>query len=448
MNLLMVLSVLARRRALRGHERWSRERLLAYQARQLDRARAFAYARSPFYREHHRGLERAPLAALPPLSKKTLMGRFDDVVTDRSLRRADVEAYLATLRDNARLGGRYWVSSTSGSSGLKCLVPSTDAEWASVIAGYARANEWAGVRAGLTRRTTMAVVSSASAWHQSSRVAATVQSPFVRNVRFDAAAPLGEVAAGLDALQPEVLVAYASMLRVLAEEQLRGRLHIRPRAVNCSSEVLTGEARALATRAWGVAPFNVYAATETGGIGAECRLHTGLHVFEDLVVIEPVDEHDRPVPDGVAGDKLLVSVLSARTLPLLRYELTDRVRLATRTCPCGLPFRLIEAVEGRTDDLLQLPGRDGGTITVHPIAVHRALDDVAAGGWQVREEQDRLRVLIARPGAGFSGERVAASLAAALEAAGAAPVGVSVEVVDDIPAGAAGKRPLVVARRR
>jgi len=376
------------------------------------------------------------------------MTRFDDAVTDRSLRRADIESYLASLRDNARLGDRYWVSSTSGSSGLKCLVPSTDAEWAAVIASYARANEWAGVRAGLTRRTTMAVVSSTTAWHQSSRVAATVQSPFVRNVRFDAAAPLAEIAAGLDALQPEVLVAYASMLRVLAEEQLRGRLHIRPRAVNCSSEVLTAEARALSTRAWGVAPFDVYAATETGGIGAECHLHTGLHVFEDLVVIEPVDEGDRPVPDGVAGDKLLVSVLSARTLPLLRYELTDRVRLATRACPCGLPFRLIEAVEGRTDDLMLLPGKAGGSITVHPIAVHRALDDVPAAGWQVREEEDRLRVLITRPGPGFSSKRVAASLSSALEAAGAAPVGVTVELVESIPAGAAGKRPLVVARRR
>lgn len=448
MNLLMILTVLARRRALRGHERWSRERLLAYQARQLERARAFAYARSPFYREHHRGLERAPLSALPPLPKERLMERFDDVVTDRSLRRADVESYLASLRDNARLGGRYWVSSTSGSSGLKCLVPSTDAEWAAVIASYARANEWAGVTAGLTRRTTMAVVSSTTAWHQSARVAATVQSPFVRSARFDAASPLDEIVAGLDEFQPEVLVAYASMLRVLAEEQLRGRLHLQPRAVNCSSEVLTAEARALATRAWGVSPFNVYATTETGGIGAECSLHTGLHVFEDLVIIESVDEHDRPVPDGVAGDKLLVSVLFARTLPLLRYELTDRVRMAMRTCPCGLPFRLIEAVEGRTDDLLQLPGRGGGTVTIHPIVVHRALDDVHAGGWQVREEEDGLRVLIARPAADFSVGRVIAALEAALEAAGTAPVGVSVDVVDAIPAGPAGKRPLVVARHR
>nr|MBK7069335.1 hypothetical protein [Deltaproteobacteria bacterium] len=31
------------------------------------------------------------------------------------------------------------------------------------------------------------------------------------------------------------------------------------------------------------------------GIGASAA-PIGLHVFEDLVVIEPADEHDRPVP--------------------------------------------------------------------------------------------------------------------------------------------------------
>jgi hypothetical protein len=43
--------------------------------------------------------------------------------------------------------------------------------------------------------------------------------------------------------------------------------------VNSSSEVLTAAARAMATRAWQVPPFNVYAATETGGIAAECKHH-------------------------------------------------------------------------------------------------------------------------------------------------------------------------------
>jgi phenylacetate-CoA ligase len=58
-----------------------------------------------------------------------------------------------------------------------------------------------------------------------------------------------EVVARLNELQPDALVAYASMIRTLADEQLAGRLRIAPRAVNSSSEVLTPKARALAERA-------------------------------------------------------------------------------------------------------------------------------------------------------------------------------------------------------
>ena len=58
------------------------------------------------------------------------------------------------------------------------------------IASYGRANEWASIRSGITRRVRMAVVSSTAAWHQSSRVAATVRSPFIVSERLGAASPL------------------------------------------------------------------------------------------------------------------------------------------------------------------------------------------------------------------------------------------------------------------
>jgi phenylacetate-CoA ligase len=91
----------------------------------------------------------------------------------------------------------------------------------------------------------------------------------------DAAAPPAQIVARLNQLQPQVLVAYASMVRMLAEEQLAGRLQVAPQAVNSASEPLTAEGRALTQRASQVLPFDVYAATETGGIAAECALHTG-----------------------------------------------------------------------------------------------------------------------------------------------------------------------------
>jgi phenylacetate-coenzyme A ligase PaaK-like adenylate-forming protein len=132
------------------------------------------------------------------------------------------------------------VAATSGSSGRRSIIATDAAEWATVIASYARANEWAGVRAGLRHRTGIAVVSSSTGWHQSSRVAASVRRPLVASERLDAAAPVDEIVARLSAIAPEVLIGYASMIRVLAEEQLAGRLRISPRAVNSASEVLTG----------------------------------------------------------------------------------------------------------------------------------------------------------------------------------------------------------------
>lgn len=446
MDARIILRVLHLRRELRSRERWTREELLAHQHRALEDLRRDAVAASPLYRELHRGLDRAPLDELPVVTKSMLMNRFDDAVTDRTLHLRDLESYLGTLRADSLFAGRYWVSATSGSSGRKAIVPTDVREWSTVIASYARANEWAGVRIGVFRRVTMAVVSSTTPSHQSARVAATIRSPFVPARRFDAGQPLEQIVSALNELRPAVLVAYASMIRVLAEEQLRGRLRITPRAVNCSSEVLTAEARALATRAWGVPPFEVYAATETGGIAAECSAHAGMHLFEDLVIPEVVDAANRPVPDGVTGDKLLVTVLFARTLPLIRYEMTDRVRISTRSCACGRPFRLVEAIEGRTDDFLNLPGIHGGVVTVHPIVLERALDHVPAEGWQVRQTEDGLEVLVANPRYGFDPAKAREPVLRELERSGVRPIPVEISIVPVIPAGAAGKRPLVVAR--
>ena len=446
MNLSIIARVLQGRRTRRRHEHWSEQRLREHQRDALAELRSFAYARSPFYRGSHRGLTAASLADLPVLTKAELVGRFDDISTDRAVHLRDLEAYLEALRDDSLFAGRYWVASTSGSSGQKSIIPHDAREWANIISSYARANEWAGIKTDLVHHVKMAVVSSVTPWHQSSRVAATLQSPLVAAHRIDAGTPLAEIVATLNKLRPDVLVAYASMIRILAEEQLAGRLRIAPRGVNCSSEVLTAEARALATRAWRVAPFNVYAATETGGIAAECPAHR-MHLFDDLVLSEVVDDRNRPVPPGTTGHKLLVTVLFSRTIPLIRYELTDRVRLAPEPCPCGRTFRVIAAIEGRTDDVLVLRGRDGKPISVHPIVFIHALDPVPCAGWQVRHEMGRLNILVAAPPADFDARGTETAVEAALAAAGVDPLPVRVSIVASIPPGAAGKRPLIVADR-
>ena len=115
MNIADVARVLHHRRSFRQRDLWSRQRLLAHQARALTTLRKFTYAHSPFYRKFHSGLVDRPLEDLPVLTKAELMRNFDDVVTDRAIRLADIEEHLTRNRAAEQFAGRYTVSASSGS---------------------------------------------------------------------------------------------------------------------------------------------------------------------------------------------------------------------------------------------------------------------------------------------------------------------------------------------
>lgn len=442
MDVRLIAKILRGRARLRTHERWTKDELSTHQRAACAALREHALARSRFYQRFHAGLATAPLEALPVLTKRQLMTSFDELVTDPAVRLADVKRHLATLQGNERYLDRYWVSRTAGSTGHPGIFLTDRDEWSTVIASYARAQEWTGIDARITKRTRLAVVSSRVPWHQSARVAASVDTPFVPVRRFDATQPLSDVVAGLNEWQPENLIVYASMSRVLAEEQISGRLQIRPRAVMCSSEVLTEEAIARVERAWQIRPFNVYAATETAGIASHCKAHR-LHLFEDLVITEVVDERDRPVPPGTVGAKLLVTVLFSRTQPLIRYEMSDRVARSTEHCDCGLPFGLLSEIEGRAEDILQLPSRAGGTISVHPNVFHRVLEPLPVREWQVVQETGGLRVLVVEPRHDLALDDVRRSIESSLRAAGIEPPTIAIERAASVTRTPLGKAPLV-----
>lgn len=447
MNLLLLLRVLALHRRLSRRDAWTPAQLAAHQARALDRLRGHAYARSPFYRRFHAGLTDRPLQELPILTKAALMEHFDLLVTDPAVRLAAVERHLAGLRGDERYRGRYRVSATSGSTGRRALFLFDDREWATILAGFARAQTWAGGRVGLTQRVRTATVASTAPWHMSARLGASVQSPWRPTLRLDAALPLPAIVARLNAWRPETLILYPSMARCLADAQTAGRLRIAPDLVMTGSELLTGETRQRVAAAWGRPPFDQYGVTEGGLLAAECEHHSGLHLCEDLVILEVVDGDDRPAPVGVFGEKLLVTVLFSRTLPLIRYEVSDRVRLAAAACPCGRPFALLDGIDGRAEEILSLPALDGGEITVHPNLFHRLLDAAPVSGWQVIQEADRLRLLVSGLAAPEGAARLAATVERALAEQGVRVPPVVVERVPAVARTASGKAPLIAARR-
>lgn len=445
MKTILLLKLLMVIRELRRRERWRRARLEAYQADALRELRVYAYARSSFYRRFHKGLADRPLAELPVLTKSLLMEHFDDVVTDRDIQLAGVRAYAAQPPGKLFLD-RYWVTATSGSSGRPGFFLFDTPEWLTVMASFARGQEWAGAGINLLRRRRMATVASVSAWHMSAQVAAAARTWWTPSQRLAASDPLDSIVHRLNAWQPHLLIAYASMTRLLAEEQNAGRLRIRPATVFTSSEVLTDETRRRIQQAWGVEPFNQYAATETADIAAEHPACRHLHVFEDLVIIEVVDEHYRPVPRGMYGAKLLVTTLFSRTQPLIRYEINDSVRLAAAPCPSGLPFAVLDGIQGREEEALSLPAIAGGRIAIQPLVFHRLMDVLPVSGWQILQgADDGLTILLSGAHPELVEPALVNTLQQALADRGVRAPSIEVRWVAEIPKAASGKAPLIKA---
>ena len=140
---------------------------------------------------------------------------------------------------------------------------------------------------------------------------------------------------------------YASALGLLAQEQLEGRLNIHPSIVISSAEPLSPENRSLIQQAFGVPARNNYGCSEGGVMGYECDLGH-MHINADWIIFEPVDAGHNPVPAGQLSDRTLITNLANRIMPIIRYELGDRVTLSPEIChmrnyparcDCGRPHR-------------------------------------------------------------------------------------------------------------
>jgi phenylacetate-CoA ligase len=426
-------------------ERWPREQMLAYQRARLREIVQHAAVNSPFYGERLGGMGdgNIDLQQLPVLTKTTLMAEFDRIVTDRRLRLADVERHLASDQAGEPLHGEYRIVATGGTTGQRGVMVYDQEAWEVSVANVRRVLG----SVSIGSETRVLGIGAPTPLHVTNRLFAELRPGRSDTPRLAVTMPLAEVVKALNAYQPEAVITYPTYIRRLAEEQDAGRLQISPQKFCSVAEPLTPDVRELARKTWGASVFNSYGSTEVAVIGQECPWITGLHIVEDLLILEAVDQDNRPVPAGVPGKRVLMTNLFNRTLPLIRYELSDLVTVANGPCPCGRPHLRLASIDGRREDILNLPGRNGGQVEIWWGGPLLRLPDVRQ--YQVSLRNDGLLVrLVLRESAVV--EQVLRSVRQALDLeldrVGAAVERLSIEVVDQIaPAGTGAKQKLVSA---
>lgn len=159
----------------------------------------------------------------------------------------------------------------------------------------------------------------------------------------------------LRTLEPDALGAPSYSLMLLAKVMREKRKHsIQPRVVYGSSEPLTERVRKFIDSTFGVKMFDMFGCVEVGRTAWECKEHTGYHMDLDAVVMEVVDDENRPVASGEAG-RILYTSLYNYAMPLVRYEVRDMCILKDESCPCGRGLPLMKEIIGRADDLIVAP---------------------------------------------------------------------------------------------
>src|SRR5690348_4773709 len=353
---------------------WPAYALAAHRVRLLRELVRKAIARSPWHSDRLAGvdpdqLDEVSLRELPPMTKADLMANFDRIVTNNRLSLELVNSHLETVTTGSYLLDDYTAVTSGGSTGERGVFVY---DWDGWVAFWLSAFRYQLLAKSAdpelaARPVVMAWVAAAHFTHVTAALSRTFASPEFISVRFPVTLATENMVAGLNVAQPDFLVGYPSALHVLSVEALAGRLRIAPHQVLSCSEPLLPEIRAAAEEAWGVHVGNIWGMSEGGCAGVACE-HGRMHLSEDLVIVEPVDEQGQPVAAGERAAKIYLTNLFNRLLPLIRYEITDEVTILTEPCPCGSAHRCVADIQGRLDDVFVYDGR-----RVHPHVFRSAL---------------------------------------------------------------------------
>ena len=124
----------------------------------------------------------------------------------------------------------------------------------------------------------------------------------------------------------------------------------------------------------GCPAYDIYGLSEIigPGVSGECEAREGLHIADDHFLPEIIDPRSgEPLGAGQQGE-LVLTTLTKRAMPLIRYRTGDVTTLTTTPCRCGRTSARMARLVGRADDMLIIKG-----VNVYPSEVEGALLGVA-----------------------------------------------------------------------
>ena len=416
---------------------WSAERLREERKNKLRETLAFAAEKSAWHADRLAGIDIASfteedIPTLPTMSKADVMSNWDRIVTDPRLTleiaNANITSKLRGETTDYYLFDEYQIFATGGSSGTRGVFIWGWEEFIQISCSTFRYQMRDRPPESLTGRRMLAVVEAGETVHGSAFLYSISTDPEEEIAWFPADTPPKKLVAELNAAQPSHLIGYSSTIELLAGEALAGNLSIKPEHVATNSEPLMPEARVAVREAWGIEPNNMWGSVEVGILGVEADDHVGMYVSDDLAICEIVDKDNNPTTDPDRIDKLLVTSLFGRSMPLIRYELTDIVIPMERPSGNSSVYSMISEIRGRSDDAFKY----AGDVLIHPMVFRTPLgQNPMIEQYQVHQTARGADIAVIARGA-LDVDRLHADIVEALQSRGLDKPQVALRLVDTL----------------
>lgn len=183
----------------------------------------------------------------------------------------------------------------------------------------------------------------------------------------------------INRISPTAFVTVPSFLLKLIEYAEANGIDYKNTSINkaiCIGESLRNEDFSLTTLGqrikdkWDIKLYSTYASTEMSAAFTECSAEKGGHHHPELVIVEFLDEDNKPVTEGQPGE-VTITTLGVEGMPLIRFKTGDLCSHYSEPCSCGRTTIRLGPIVGRRKQMIKYKGT-----TLYPPALYDILNNI------------------------------------------------------------------------
>lgn len=346
----------------------SEKQINRLQQRKLRNLLRYVYRHSEYYKRAFEiagitdeNIDRIPLCQFPVINKEVLLEHFDELVTDKEICQEELVTFDRD-RKQGLYGDKYHVVHSSGSTGKPRYFIYDDKAWQQMLLGIIRGALWDMTGRDIIKLLKdkpriLYIAATDGRYGGAMAIGDGIRGLKCSQLFLDINTPITEWKKIVDDFHPDIMIGYPSAVKMLAEEMGNARNRLRITRVISCGEPLNPGLRSYLESTFRCPVINFYGASESLALGVESSMAEGMYLFDDMNVVE------------IINGEMYITCLYNYTQPLIRYHISDKLRLREEKTKDKCHFIRADVLLCRNEDVMWFTKEDGTKEFIHPLSV-------------------------------------------------------------------------------